>query len=286
MIAEKQAGYDFLKVHGDLSENAYRALLDTAREQGLRVVGHTPSNLGIDAVLDGHQSLIVHAEEYLYSYFQFHRDLPTDAAEIDRMVTEVSRKTKLAGTFVSPTLHVFHQIISQVADVNAVLERPEMRYMPFESTSAWRPPDNPYVKRWTVEKIPRLLAQFLVMQKLTRGLRDAGVPLLVGTDDLVPSVIPGFAMKNEFEELYAAGLTPFEVLQAASYNAAAFLGKTTESGTVAQGKIADLVLLSANPLDDVENAFRQEGVMLHGKWFPESELQSVLAKIANTATAH
>ena len=286
VIAEKRAGYDFLKVHGDLSEDAYRALLETAREQGLRVVGHTPSNLGIDAVLDGHQALIVHAEEYLYSYFQFQRDLPTDPAEIGRMIKDVATRTKQAGTFVSPTLYVFRQIISQIADIDAVLERPEMRYMPPESTSAWRPPDNPYVKRWPLEKILKLRGQFLIMQKLTRGLRDAGVPLLVGTDDLVPSVIPGFAMKNEFEELYGAGLSPFEVLQAATYNAAVFLGKTAESGTVNSGRYADLVLLNANPLDDVENAFRQEGVMLHGRWFPESELQSTLARMANVTTKH
>lgn len=284
VIAEKRAGYDFLKVHGDLSPEAYAALLETAREQGLRVVGHTPSNLGIKAVLDGHQALIVHAEEYLYSYFQFHRDLPTDPAEIDRMVKEVAAKTKKAGTFVSPTLYVFHQITSQLADLEAVLARPEMRYMPFESTKAWRPPDNPYLKRWPLDAILKFRSQFQIMQKLTRGLRDAGVPLLVGTDDLVPCVLPGFSMKNEFEELYAAGLTPFEVLQAATYNAAVFLGTTATSGTVWPGKVADLVLLSANPLDDVDNAFRQEGVMLHGKWFPESQLQSRLIRMTPAGT--
>jgi imidazolonepropionase-like amidohydrolase len=286
VIAEKRAGYGFLKGHGDLPEDAYRALLAAAREQSLRVVGHTPSNLGIDAVLDGQQALIVHAEEYLYSYFQFHRDLPTDPAEIDRMVKEAAAKTKRAGTFVSPTLYVFRQIIAQIADIDAVLDRPEMRYVPFRSANAWRPPDNPYVKRWPLEKILKLRAQFLVMQKLTRGSRDAGVPLLVGTDDLVPSVIPGFAMKNEFEELCTADLTPFEVLQAATYNPAVFLGTTAESGTVASGKIADLVLLSANPLDDVDNAFRQDAVMLHGQWFPDSVLRSNLAAMASAQGKH
>ncbi len=286
VIAEKRAGYDFLKVHGDLSEDSYRALLETARQQGLRVIGHTPSNLGIETVLKGHQALIVHAEEYLYSYFQFHRDLPNDAAEIDAMVKQIAAETKQADTFVSPTLYVFHQIISQVADIDAVLQRPEMHYMPREDTSAWRPPDNPYVKRWPLEAIVKLRAQFLVMQELTRGLRDAGVPLLVGTDDLVPCVVPGFALKNEFEELYAAGLTPFEVLQAATYNPAVFLGTTATSGTVAPGKSADLVLLSANPLDDVDNTFRQDGVMLQGQWFPESELQSRLARTAGATTKH
>ena len=90
--------------------------------------------------------------------------------------------------------------------------------------------------------------------------------------------------RQDFEELYAAGLTPFDVLQAATYNPAVFLGTTATSGTVSPGKVADLVLLNANPFDDVQNAFRQDGVMLHGKWFPESDLQSNLARMAAVTT--
>ena len=276
VLEEKRLGYDFVKVHGDLPAETYRALLETARQQGIRVVGHVPSNLGIDAALDGHQALIVHAEEYLYSYFQFHRNLPEDPAEIDRMVREVAARTKQAGTWISPTLSVFRQIIYQVADVDALLARPEMRYLPADSVADWHPPHNPYVRRWPLEKIPYFRAQYSVMQKLTRGLRDAGVPLLVGTDNFVPCQIAGFAVKDEIEQMFAAGLTRFEVLQSATANPARFL-KEPDTGTVAPGKIADLVLLDANPLDDVDNIFRQDGVMLHGRWFPEADLQGRLA---------
>jgi len=92
-------------------------------------------------------------------------------------------------------LSVFQQIISQAADIDAVLERPEMRYFPrYLTTGAsvgatnfgWYPPDNPYVKRWPPERIPHLRAQYSVMQRLVRGLRDAGVPLLAGTDPSSP----------------------------------------------------------------------------------------------------
>jgi hypothetical protein len=149
-----------------------------------------PSNLGIEAAL-GRQALIVHSEEFLYSYFQFQRDLPTDPAEIDRMVGEIAKKTAQSGTWVSPTVSVFRQIIFQAADIDAALQRPEMRYMPWHLTTGapvgatnfgWYPPDNPYLKRWPPEKIPHLRAQYFVMQRLVRGLRDAGVPLLAGTD--------------------------------------------------------------------------------------------------------
>ncbi|HLH09588.1 MAG TPA: amidohydrolase family protein [Terriglobales bacterium] len=284
VIAEKRAGYDFIKVHGELTKDAYDTLFETARAEHIRVVGHVPSNLGIDAAL-GRQSLIVHAEEYLYSYFQFHRDLPKDPAEIDRMVREISEKTAKSGTWVSPTLYVFRQIIWQAADVNSLLQRPEMQYMPRHLTTgaavgasnfAWYPPDNPYVKRWAPEKIPYLRDQFSIMQKLVAGLRDAGVPLLAGTDPFVPCVIPGFSLKNELRELHEAGLTPYEVLQSATSNAARFLGNSQDFGTVTKGKVADLVLLNANPLDNIDNISLQEGVMLRGHWFPEDELQKNL----------
>ena len=73
------------------------------------------------------------------------------------------------------------------------------------------------------------------MQRLPTGLRDAGVPLLAGTDPFVPCVIPGFSMKDELEQLYEAGLTPYEVLQTATINAARFLQNSDETGTVAKG---------------------------------------------------
>ena len=284
VLAEKSAGYDFIKVHGDLTQEAYDALIDTAKQEHIRVVGHVPSNLGIDAVL-GRQGLIVHAEEYLYSYFQFHRDLPSDPAEIDRMVRDISRRTAESGTWVSPTLAVFRQIISQAADVDAVLQRPQMQYMPRHLTTGtavgatnfgWYPPDNPYVKRWPPEKIPYLRAQYSIMQRLTRGLRGAGVPLLAGSDPFVPCVIPGFSFKDELEQLYEAGLSPYEVLQTATTNASRFLQTSQEVGTVSRGQLADLVILTANPLDSVDNIFLQEGVFLRGKWFPEDALQSNL----------
>jgi len=188
---------------------------------------------------------------------------------------------------VSPTLSVFRQIIFQAADVDALLQRPEMQYMPRHLTTGaavgatnfgWYSPDNPYLKRWPPERIPYLRAQYSIMQRLVAGLRDAGVPLLAGTDPFVPCVIPGFSMKDEVEQLYEAGLSPYQVLQTATSNAARFLGESENAGTIAKRKIADLVLLNANPLVDVDNIFRREGVMLHGRWFSEDDLQRNLRK--------
>jgi hypothetical protein len=240
------------------------------------VIGHVPDNLGIEAALAGGQRQITHVESYLQTYFEFHRDLPSDPTAISRMVEAISTRTKQAGPFVAPTLSVFHQIISQIADANTLLSRPALRYLPEAALKDWRSPNNPYLAHFTVADIPRLQREFEVMKATVAGLQRAGVPLLVGSDDLVPCQLPGISIKDEFELLAGAGLTPLAVLTAATVNGAHFLDKSEVSGTVETGKVADLVLLEANPLDDVDNTFRQAGVMLRGAWYPESLLQARL----------
>jgi imidazolonepropionase-like amidohydrolase len=240
------------------------------------VIGHVPDNLGLQASLDGGQVMIAHAESYLQTFFEFNRKLPTDPAEIDAMVRDAAARTAKAHVYVQPTLSVFRQIITQVAQPDLLLERPEMKLMPASAIADWMPPKNPYLRNWTYANLPYFQTQYRVMEVLVRGLRDADVPLLVGTDDMVPMQLPGVSMRDEMVAMQEAGLTPAEVLKAATYTPARFLRKDAVSGQVAPGMAADLVLLEANPLDDISNAFRQDGVMLHGAWRPEAELQHEL----------
>ncbi len=189
------------------------------------------------------------------------------------MVREIAAKTAKAGTYVQPTLAVFRQILSQVADADPLLQRPEMCLMPAVAVRDWLPDRNPYLHHWSYANLDHFKAQYRVMQRLVRGLRDAHVPLLVGTDDMVPMQLPGFAMKDEMEQMQEAGLTPFQVLQAATATSAQFLGRQAHNGAVKPGYDADLVLLEADPLEDVSNVFRQAGVMRQGRWLDEATLQ-------------
>lgn len=275
VLAEAKAGYDFVKVHGDMTPEGYAVLLRTAKEKGLRVIGHAPPNLDIDATLDGGQALVTHAESYLDAYFRRNRAMPTDPAEIDRMAADVAARTLRRGVWVQPTLSVFRQIGDQVADYDAFAARPALRYMPRAGLVAWTRDDNPYLKNWKIDDVPKLRAQYDILVRLTRALDKAGVPLLAGTDDMVPVQLPGFSMKDELEQLVAAGLTPAAALKTATSNAAAFL-RDKDRGTIAPGKIADLVLLSADPLDDVDNVFRQDGTMLRGRWLSQDMLMKAL----------
>ncbi len=269
VIAQKRAGYDFIKIHGDLSNAAYAALIDTAREQHIRVVGHVPAKLGIHAVI-GKQAMIVHAEEFLYSA----------SASPEEIAKEMAHAGTEGPTWVSPTLAVFREIIFQVSDIDSVLQRPEMKYLPPYISASWQPDKNVYALRWKIEKVPHFRAQYATMQAITKALRDAGVPLLAGTDCLTTGIVPGFSMQDELNNLVGAGLTPYEALRAATANAAEFLGITGVYGTVSKGKRGDLVLLESNPLADITSVSNRVGVMLHGQWRTEDELRKEIDEMA------
>jgi len=114
---------------------------------------------------------------------------------------------------------------------------------------------------------------------LVDRMKKAGVRILAGTDDGNPYSIPGFSLHDELAMLVEAGLTPMQALQAATYDAAKFFGKLDSLGTVQKGKLADLVLLDANPLDNIRNTVRINAVVVNGRYFATGELQNMLAQV-------
>jgi imidazolonepropionase-like amidohydrolase len=108
---------------------------------------------------------------------------------------------------------------------------------------------------------------------IVRALHERGARLLLGTDTPKPTVLPGFSLHAELRSFVRAGLTPYEALRAASSDAAIFLRQEKEFGTVGLGMRADLLLLKANPLENIDNLEKRVGVMVAGQWFTESELQ-------------
>lgn len=276
VLDEKRLGYDFVKVHGAMPAETYQALLHQARQSGLRVIGHVPDNLGLQAALDGGQVMIAHAESYLQTYFEFNRDLPTSPLEIEQMTKNAARLTKTAGVYVQPTLSVFRQISDQVETPDKLLNRPELLAIPQSSLCDWYPPHNPYLSHWTNKDLPRFAAQYEVMERLVQALDRAGVPLLVGTDDMVPMQLPGSSMVDEMTSLRRAGLSPASVLRAATSTSAHFLSPGEKNGEVKPGYRADLLLVEDNPLTDLTNIDREVGVMVGGQWLSHSQLQKML----------
>jgi imidazolonepropionase-like amidohydrolase len=289
VIEQKQDGYDVIKIHGDFSREAYRKVFEVARQEGMRVIGHAPRNLGVEPMFAERQDAVAHVEEYIYAYFYFKPDpalagAPQERrlrwiAEQEGRIPALAQATAKAGTWVIPTLTVYHGIGLQVDDIDPVMRRPEMKYLPPGLASRFAPENNTYLRRFKKETAKIFLAQSDLLSKVVKEMHTAGVKLLAGTDTPVPSVVPGFSLHDELQELAAAGLTPYETLRTATANAAEFLS-SNEFGTVAIGKRADLLLVDGDPLKDVRNAARRSGVMVRGRWFTQEELSKILGKLA------
>jgi hypothetical protein len=218
------------------------------------------------------QYAVVHAEEYIYDRNHSSRDF----AAIEPRIPELGQATAKAGIWMMPNLTAFKNIGLQANDLQAILDRPEMRFMPPRIRDGWGPATNPYTRRFGKDHYPGIMARYALLEKLVRGFRAAGVRMLIGTDALNTAVVPGFSMHDELNDLVAAGLTPYEALRAATANAAEFLGTADRVGTVTTGKRADLLLVEADPLKDVKNANRRAGVMFRGQWMTESNLRKML----------
>lgn len=265
------AGYDMVKVYGGLSIEAYAGIISAAKRLKMPVVGHLPRAVGLEGALAAGQSSIDHAEEYLYTFFK--------NAGVEE-IPEAVRLTHDAGAWITPTLVTFDMIGRQIADAAALAKRPELRAADPAARARWLTKDNRYVRDFVPADAERFRAQLGFLKQLVHELHRAGVPLLAGTDSGVafgvPFVLPGHALHEELANLVECGLTPYAALATATSNPARFLHQEREVGVVAEGARADLLLVDKNPLENVANAARRVGVMLRGRWMPESELASML----------
>jgi imidazolonepropionase-like amidohydrolase len=292
VIATQAGGYDYVKVYDGLSLDAYDAVIRTAREVGIPVIGHVPLAVGLEHALRSRQASIEHLHGYdlaLQADSSPYRSTdgyraPTfntgsgqrvraweyvDFAKLPALVA----LTKANGVWHSPTLSMF------VADalpgeVEARRKLPEMRYVSSTHFEFWVeanwPPDIVLIARRTQP----------ARMRVVKALHDAGVGLLLGTDPSNPFILWGFATHKELAQLVAAGLSPYEAIAAGTRNAAEYLEALDEFGTVEAGKRADLILVDANPLADVANVQRIAGVMLRGRWLSRADLQGELDAVA------
>lgn len=273
VVAQKEAGYDFIKVYDLIELDPYFALVEAADRHGMTIVGHIPKAFGLEPTLEGHR-LIAHAEEYFYTFFEFEAD--------ESKLARAAALTAEAGVAVCPNIGFIHAILDQARDIEEVLARPEVRYVHPDSLRDWKPENNRYVGRseeWIGQN--EIMYPFLV--KLTKALHDGGVLLLSGTDASIPGGVPGFALHAELAELTDAGLTPCEALRTVTLNPGLWIEEhlgRPRSGRVAVGHVADMLLLESNPLEDLGALRELRGVVLRGAWIEHSELRAGLEELA------
>ena len=269
----REEGVDKIKAYSFLSPESYDALVATAKELDMDVIGHVPMSLSVDYVVDAGQKLIAHSEELAK-----HVDGDYSAARIDAFAEKLARR----DVWMVPTLITTHSLIDLFADPETLMGRPESVY--------YRDPLQRGVWTFTYENlyrpIPERARQRIrddyekFQRPFTLALQQKGGKLLAGSDTLLPGLVPGFALHRELQELVDAGLTPYEALRTATANPFEYLGESDRAGTVTVGKQSDLLLVEANPLQDIAAASHVDGVLMRGRWFGREEIRAKMEKIA------
>lgn len=272
------AGYDGVKIYNQVGRAEYAALAAEAKKKGLLLMGHVAREPGFQATLEAGQS-IAHAEELTYTFFNPQGDGDDFHIVYDQArIPEAVRLAAAAGVFVTPTLSMYRDIVRQATDLERYLANPHLASLPPWIRDGLGPRSNRYVNRYSPEVVRQLEVSLAFQRQLVKALHDGGVPLLTGTDATAIGPVAGFSLADELDELVKSGLSPFQALQAATVHPARYL-RRPDAGTIAAGRRADLVLLSADPLADIGAVRQVEGVMVAGRYHDRPELARLVAAL-------
>jgi imidazolonepropionase-like amidohydrolase len=267
----KADGYDFIKVYSELDPETYFAIIDEAAKLGMKAVGHIPESFEgkLESAFVPNFAMVAHSEEYAKQSKEFS---DADAARFARLA-------KQNGTWLTPTMTTMQWIASQSRSLDALKSQPTLKYVHPLLQSKWVVA-NRYSKNGTPELADYFERMVEFHTRLLRAFNAAGVPIVAGTDVGTSGVVAGFSLHDELQLMVKAGMSNQEVLASATRLPAEWLGVNVDRGTIEVGKRADLVLLDANPLDDIANTRKIAGVFLNGRWLDRKRLDTMLADLA------
>lgn len=283
---QAKAGVDYVKLYAHLEPELIRAGIDEAKKVGVRTIGHLgktgwadAAEMGIDAVThsgtaaptwelvppeDQEQFTDFFAPhqkpEFNSSLFKPWRELvDLDGPEMASLVSSlVDHRVE-----VNPTLVIVEVMFW--GDDPALLEQYEPDYAPTSLASQWRGNPHPYTASWPKADLAEAKKVFKINQGIVRRLHEAGALITTGTDFPLPWVTPGISLHREMQLLHGAGIAPLDVITIATRNGAEALGVLDDVGTIESGKIADFVILNADPLEDIRNTRKIEMVYSNGE---------------------
>jgi len=293
------AGVDFLKIYEMVTPEVFSAVVEEAQARGLPMDGHVPlsmqarnvgplvqslehlRNIEMDCVADPlrlvaeRRRILTNPDGVpggtLRSRLHNLQRLPSVAAYDEAGCAEVL--SSMTSTIQVPTLRLNALSLRPPflrSDWDALLET-----LPVDVEADWRATTE---ARRAAEQTQgtRYAAWSLFLVNL---MYEAGVPLAAGTDTPISFAAPGYSLHSELEMLVRAGLSPMEALEAATVRPAAFFGLSGEMGTVEEGRVADLVLLSRNPLDDITNTRSVQAVVSKGELLSREELDGLVRNV-------
>lgn len=292
----KAGGVDFVKVYSNLSREAFFAIADEARKQHIPFAGHVPYTVSALEATEAGQRSIEHLTEITLTCSSQEQELRKIdqkdwGPKYQKQMLETFDAAKCAqlfsrfranGTWQVPTLVENHRRVSQRLG-EPLASGSRSKYILATDRERWRSVTSQF-KDISAEEKDTVLKGWQMSLNLVGAMHRKGVDIIAGTDVGNPNVYPGFSLHDELMLLVKAGLTPMEAIQAATVKPARFLGIERELGTVQKGKIADLVLLEANPLEDISNTQRIAAVVVNGKLLTRESLDKMLADVEAMAT--
>ncbi len=289
MVREQAAaGYDFLKLHPGLKRNVFDAIVATSRESKITFQGHVSEDVGVVHALEARQRAIDHLDGYVQAIADpaCARSVATPAIFgmglaqcVDmKRIPDLVRQTKAAGTWMAPTQVLLEQWAVPPTR-EALQSRPAMRYVPADMIDRWFASMSNIAgpARPSADRGKRYVE---ATRALLREMHAQGVPIIVGSDAPQIFNVPGDSALAELEVYAQIGLSPLEVLRTATTNPARFFNASGRFGTVREGLDADLILVDANPLEDVRSLRKLAGVMVRGEWLSRKDLDAKLNELA------
>ncbi len=285
----REDGADFVKVYSKLSRESYFAIAAEAKRLGMPFCGHVPDTVRASEASDAGQKSI----EHLTGIQAGCSNREDELLRMSRATTKLHDRWILAQesfdeeraqdlfamlaanrTWQCPTLVVLRSV-SHMDDPEFCADE-RMKYLPAFWASMWKPENDIRFKVYEDEDWVTARKTYARSLELVSAMREAGVPFLAGTDVANPYTFPGFSLHDELELLVSCGFTSAEALRTATWNPAVYFEREDELGSVEPGKLADLVLLEANPLQEIGNTRRIRAVVANGQLFESESLRKLL----------
>lgn len=287
----KAAGFDLLKIHEGLSKESYDRIVAVANQLGIPYGGHVPNDVGLLHALKSGQASIEHLDGYVEALEADNSpiknaDPQTRAQKLheyldERKIPQLVKATVDSGSWNVPTMALWEAFFG-TESLESMRARPELKYVPPQMINQWTQQRTNILNNAGDGKAGMRIIE--LRNKVLKALSDGGAKIALGSDAPQLFSVPGFSLMREMEAMAKAGMSPYKILESGTRNPAVYLKAEKDFGTVEVGKIADLILVDANPLQNVANMTKRAGVMVRGKWFPQSELQKMLDEIAASYT--
>jgi hypothetical protein len=293
----KRVGVNFIKVYSGVPRDAYFALSEEAKKQQIPFEGHVPLEISAKEASDSGQKSIEHLMGIVMGCSSQGREIQEQLMKganintLNGLLVDTYDQTKALSlfrhfveneTWQVPTLTIrrARPFLQELQNAND----PRLKYIPKSIADSWKP-RNDARQPASPEAIAGRKRLYQKELEIVGMMNKAGVRFMAGTDTPNPFCFPGFSLHDELSLLVQAGFTPMEALQTATRNPAQFFGVEKELGTIESGKIADLVLLNANPMENIENTKQIEAVIIGGKLIDRLKLDAMLINEAAAVSA-